>query len=1014
MFHRSLRSILCRVSTFVAILVLPPLSLQAQLIPNGEFQLGEDVPKLWVLSSGKGQWKDREILTVTGKGDDSNYWRCDIPVRPDALYRFRMRARKQSTGGSAIAGPVFANRDYAGLTSEWGSYSHIFRVPAHIKDTYVRLGHWQTNGTIEFDSVELAPVIPGYYKTEEVQLGEGESIQDNRYLFLGMYGHEASNFHRPLESFTASFNSDRWTFGGGSQVTYRFELPENSFTDGHVAFNVNYHTRGECIAEVSQDGEMWREVARRGEVGQQIAGLPVDLLPVEQLYFRVRAADSKDSFQVNRIAFTSTLSKPVSNATGFTHFAETRAQATDVRLEAMTLTGMAAETSQTLHVPVRNLGQNELRGQMQALVVTPDQKRSVVSGGEIQLAAGNEKTISLNLPRTMPGRHRLEFAIRQIEKPGVELLAFTTEYSVPDFYRVDYGAWLPGGQEGCDVWWCDSTRKVPRMRAAPNAKSTAVTLSAARNDHEAAQVVVRSDRGLKGLVAETTDLVGPDGAVIDAKHVEVRRVWYHFVTHPTDSTGVQDWWPDALPPLDSKLDVAPGHNQPIWVTVKVPENAVSGDYEGTLQIRADGLSLDVPLRLHVWDFALPDRNHLETAFGMSPGTAFQYHNVKDDQDRRQLLDLYFQSFSDHRISPYDPVPLDRIRTRFVADADPPYAELDFAAFDRAMKRAVERFHFSGYRLPVEGMGGGTFHSRYPPKIGEYGEETEQYQAMFSSYVKQLEQHFQEHGWLEMAYVYWFDEPAPRDYEFVTNGMERLRRYAPGLRRMLTEEPGDELKAPVDIWCPVTYNFDADATAKRQALGERIWWYVCTGPKAPYCTLFIDHPATEMRVWLWQTWKYNVQGILVWASNYWTSSAAFPDQPQNPYLDPMGYVSGYSTPKGVKAFWGNGDGRFIYPPLAAATPATTDGQPVLQPPVPSIRWEMLREGIEDYEFLWLLRELLEEKRDQLKAEQKRAYDELLTVPDSITKSMTEFTTDPTPIYARRAEIAQAIEVLRALD
>ena len=59
------------------------------------------------------------------------------------------------------------------------------------------------------------------------------------------------------------------------------------------------------------------------------------------------------------------------------------------------------------------------------------------------------------------------------------------------------------------------------------------------------------------------------------------------------------------------------------------------------------------------------------------------------------------------------------------------------------------------------MGGGTFHERYPPQIGKFGEDTPQYQAMFSSYAEQLEEHLREKGWLSMAYVYWFDEPEPR-------------------------------------------------------------------------------------------------------------------------------------------------------------------------------------------------------------------------------------------------------------
>ena len=266
------------------------------------------------------------------------------------------------------------------------------------------------------------------------------------------------------------------------------------------------------------------------------------------------------------------------------------------------------------------------------------------------------------------------------------------------------------------------------------------------------------------------------------------------------------------------------------------------------------------------------------------------------------------------------------------------------------------------------------------------------------------------GWLEMPYIYWFDEPAPKDYEFVRNGFERLKKYAPGLATMLTEQPEEALAGPVDIWCPVSHNYNHEAAEKRRAEGDRFWWYVCCGPKAPYCTLFIDHPATELRVWLWQTWQREIVGALVWQAMYWTSSAAYPDAPQNPYEDPMGYVSGYSTPRGVKRFWGNGDGRFVYPPLAAAVPGASGPEAVLDGPVSSIRWEMLREGIEDYEYLYLLRELLAKNRDALSADEIEQYEALLAVPESITADMTTFTTDPAPIYARRTAIAEAIERL----
>jgi hypothetical protein len=228
--------------------------------------------------------------------------------------------------------------------------------------------------------------------------------------------------------------------------------------------------------------------------------------------------------------------------------------------------------------------------------------------------------------------------------------------------------------------------------------------------------------------------------------------------------------------------------------------------------------------------------------------------------------------------------------------------------------------------------------------------------------------------------------------------------------MLTEQVEPNLVGGPTLWCPVTPNYDHQRAEERRKHGEKFWWYVCCGPKAPYCTLFIDHPATELRVWLWQTWQRKIDGILVWQTNYWTSAAAYPDPncPQNPYEDPMGWVSGYDAAKGARRPWGNGDGRFIYPPEAAA-----DGrqkETVLDGPVDSIRWEMLRDGVEDYEYLAMLRRLLEARKDKLSVDERARYEGLLEVPKEITADMTTFTTDPAVIERRRDEVARAIERL----
>ena len=161
--------------------------------------------------------------------------------------------------------------------------------------------------------------------------------------------------------------------------------------------------------------------------------------------------------------------------------------------------------------------------------------------------------------------------------------------------------------------------------------------------------------------------------------------------------------------------------------------------------------------------------------------------------------------------------------------------------------------------------------------------------------------------------------------------------------------------------------------------------------------------------MWQTWQRKIEGILIWQTTYWTSPAAYPDKPQNPYKDPMSWVSGYGTKRGVRRPWGNGDGRFVYPPEIAAD--ANPPHPVIAGPVDSIRWEMLRDGVEDYEYCAMLQRLLDQKKSRLSPAESARFEALLEVPPEITSDMTHFTRDPAPIERRRDEIARAIEVLR---
>jgi hypothetical protein len=126
---------------------------------------------------------------------------------------------------------------------------------------------------------------------------------------------------------------------------------------------------------------------------------------------------------------------------------------------------------------------------------------------------------------------------------------------------------------------------------------------------------------------------------------------------------------------------------------------------------------------------------------------------------------------------------------------------------------------------------------------------------------------------------------------------------------------------------------------------------------------------------------------------------------------MSYVAGYGTEPGYIGYWGNGDGRFVYPPDSETLgPLGPLGPPAVEGPVNSIRWEMLREGMEDYEYLWLLRSLVANPPDGAKAEDLTEAKALLDLPQEIVADQTHFARDPRPLYEHRRRVAEVIERL----
>ena len=100
-------------------------------------------------------------------------------------------------------------------------------------------------------------------------------------------------------------------------------------------------------------------------------------------------------------------------------------------------------------------------------------------------------------------------------------------------------------------------------------------------------------------------------------------------------------------------------------------------------------------------------------------------------------------------------------------------------------------------------------------------------------------------------------------------------------------------------------------------------YTAVTPLYPNTFLFSD--PIESRYLGWIVWKWNFDGYIRWAWNFWPATLW-----EQPFFT-----------------WHSGDMFFVYPGP--------------QGPVDSIRWEMLRQGLQDYECLWMARRGIEDLR-----------------------------------------------------
>jgi hypothetical protein len=558
--------------------------------------------------------------------------------------------------------------------------------------------------------------------------------------------------------------------------------------------------------------------------------------------------------------------------------------------------------------------------------------------------------------------------------------------------RRGYGAWLVNPV--VKVFPNDLPRSAPSR----------IELAAARNEYEPVQLVLRAADALEQIAVTVRPPQHKSGAALD--NITINRVGYVPVDHPTNyyrsksptwyrkrpprgRTGCDGWagqWPDPLPPC-TPFDLEPGTNQPIWITLRVPEDAPAGPYQGRVTIQPKNApALELPLAVRVWDFALPPRPSLKVVYDMRERYCFMFGGASGTRD--QVLDRWHRFLAERRISPgLLPSPKFRYQDGEVT--------MEAADFDRHASVCLDELDasiiYSPWFLYAFGW------AREPRHIFGLEPFTEEYTSAYQQCLSLYTAHLRKKGWYDRMILYVSDEP-----HFYREGItEQMIKVCQMIREVEPDIPiysstwrhVPEWHGHINLWGAGHYGcFPVETLRGRQKAGDQIL-FTTDGQQCldtPYC-------AVE-RLLPWYCWKYDAIGYEFWGVNWWT---------YNPWERGWHRYIRQSS-DGVKFFYvryPNGDGYLTYP----GGPVGVDG------PVSSVRLEQAREGIEDYEYFRILDRLIAEAKtrglDTAEADAARAQAlALVDIPNRGGRYSTSILPEPDAVPTRRQAVGKAIESL----
>jgi Carbohydrate family 9 binding domain-like/Domain of unknown function (DUF4091) len=509
----------------------------------------------------------------------------------------------------------------------------------------------------------------------------------------------------------------------------------------------------------------------------------------------------------------------------------------------------------------------------------------------------------------------------------------------------------------------------------------AVGIAAARNEFEAFQILVTGPA--TGVTATATALSRGASSIGPVRLYREELIRIVNVSASDSIVAAGEWLPDALvPDVDelygerrnafAGLDVAAGETRAIWGEVRVPEGAAPGSYTGSVTVQFAEGAVVVPVTLTVYDFTLPVKPSLKSAFGLSYPTLPAGHALSTASTAFPALRAKYDALAlDHRVSLSQHDDGDSSIAHFDASYGPSLAG---TAPTQTPGASLTNLQYTG--------GGLTDAAR----------------------LKSWYDHLAAQGRASRLFQYTCDEPPMTcAWTDIPARLRAAKAANPSFRTLLTStlaeirdaeaQWGISIVPDLEIVSPVI-NQLYDRPGMRYAGPQssryasfvaarptrELWAYQscmshgCGGPSSYYTgwpSYAIDASPVRNRAMQWLLFLYGVTGEL-----YFETTMAYGHDP---------WVNQWD-------FHGNGDGTLFYP----GTPARIGG--TTHVPIASMRLKLIREGMEDYEYLKLLSDL----GDRAMAEREAT---------ALFPTAYQTDADPGALLAARERIARRIVELR---